>query len=633
MRLVQAARHPVRAFFVVIGLSGLLAACGGGGSGGPTVDSGTSTPAPTPQPAAPQATYASPQLYVQKQAIATLAPTVSGTATSYSVSPALPAGLVLDAGTGAISGTPAVAAADTDYAITVTGPGGAATTHLHLTVEPAVAVTPMAVQGTAISPVLALDARALGLSGTVYAQASDAAGFFSAPITVSTSADGYLLELTSQNSASSGLHTGQFVISLCRDAACATPQPMPGVVVSYAVRVLAPGDAWPGDHLTTLAALPGAPEWSTFQGNAAHTGYVPVTLDTNQFATRWQTSVPAFLGSYGFRNLATLTTAGGSFYVAGANAVTAHSEYDGSARWSHSFSSLAFPSVNPPAVSNGVVYVAAGQQASTSMFGLDASSGAVLFQSAMSSQWENYLAPTVAPSGVYTNAGSGLYGLDAQGTQLFAAATAQQSSWTPAVDASAVYAYTGDALRVFDPVSGTLRKSISDPTFTNFIYEIGGSAVLGAPNSVFAAAYDNTLLNGGSETNALVHFNLQSNTADWNIAGGYLSTPAYDSGVVYALNHHPLQLEARAETDGTLLWSWTPPARGDTGFLSEVLLTKNALIVSTNLSTYAIDRATHHTVWSYPAAGNLALSANGILYIEGYGTAGSTAPITAINVH
>jgi outer membrane protein assembly factor BamB len=135
---------------------------------------------------------------------------------------------------------------------------------------------------------------------------------------------------------------------------------------------LAPSSTWPGNHLTTLSPMQGAPEWATFQGNAAHTGYVPVTLDPNQFGTRWQLGVPTFLYFNGLFNLATVTTSSGNFYIAGNNAVTAHSEFDGSTIWSYSFAGLPFPSVNPPAVSNGTVYVAAGQQSSTYMFGLDA---------------------------------------------------------------------------------------------------------------------------------------------------------------------------------------------------------------------------------------------------------------------
>lgn len=602
----------------------IAAGCGGGGG------DGTSSQQP-----APQVSYASPPQYVQGQAISPLAPTVTGTPATFSVSPALPAGLTIDAGTGVISGTPSSGAPEGDYTIMVTGPGGLTTTHLHLAVVPVASITRTAVSGTSVYPTVTLDSAALGLTGTLYAKVADAGGTLGQAVNVSATGSSRILEFTSDGAATTGQHSGQATVSLCQDAACATPQAVPSLLVNYSVNVLAPSGAWPGNHLTTLSPMQGVPEWVTFQGNAAHTGYVPVTLDPNQFGTRWQLGVPAFLFFNGLFNLATVTTSSGNFYIAGNNAVTAHSEFDGSTIWSYSFAGLTFPSVNPPAVSNGTVYVAAGQQSSTYMFGLDATNGSVKFRSAMSSQWENYLAPTVGSSGVYTNAGTygGLYAFDSQGSPLYSGATAQQSAWTPAVDASGVYAYTGDALHVFDPVTGAVKATINDPTFTNYIYEIGGSTVLGAPNSVFAAAYGNSWLNGGGIGNALVHFNLQTNTVDWSIHGAYPSTPAYNAAVLYAANNNPLRLEARAEGDGSLVWSWTPPAAGDTKFVSEVLLTQNTVIVSTNLSTYAIDRTTHHVVWSYPVAGNLALSPNGILYIESYGTYGAMTTLTAINVH
>jgi hypothetical protein len=382
--------------------------------------------------------------------------------------------------------------------------------------------------------------------------------------------------------------------------------------------------------------MQGAPEWSTFQGNAAHNGHVPVTLDPNQFSPRWQITVPAHLYYNGQFNLVTVTTEGGRFFISGDNAVAARSEHDGSQLWSYSFSGLENPSVNPPAVRDGTVYVSAGQQQSTTMFALDASDGTVKFRSAMASQWVNHLAPTVGPSGLYTNAGTtgGMFAFDLQGTELYFSQTDFQSTWTPAVDSSAVYAYTGDALRVFHPTTGALLANIADPAFQNYIYEIGGSAVLGGPHSVFAAAYGNSALNGGDIGNSLLHFNLQTNTIDWSLHGVYPRTPAYADGVVYAVNNNPLRLEARAEADGALLWSWTPQASADTSFVSEVLLTDNAVLVSTNQATYAIDRSTHRAAWSYPAPGNLALSRNGVLYIAGYGSFGATTmTLTAINLH
>jgi outer membrane protein assembly factor BamB len=150
--------------------------------------------------------------------------------------------------------------------------------------------------------------------------------------------------------------------------------------------------------------------------------------------------------------------------------------------------------------------------------------------------------------------------------------------------------------------------------------------VLGAPGSVFAANYQNAYINGGSEGNTLLDFNTNTQAITWQLSGDYAYTPAYNAGVLYAANNNPLRLEARRESDGSLLWSWTPPQAGDTTFDSEVLLTSSMIFVSTNLATYGIDATTHQLVFSYPFPGRLALSQNGILYIQG------TGPIVAINV-
>ncbi len=56
-------------------------------------------------------------------------------ATSYSVSPALPTGLILNSGTGIISGTPTAVAAQASYTVTATGSGGSITTTLTIRVN------------------------------------------------------------------------------------------------------------------------------------------------------------------------------------------------------------------------------------------------------------------------------------------------------------------------------------------------------------------------------------------------------------------------------------------------------------------------------------------------------------------
>ncbi len=70
-------------------------------------------------------------------AITSLNPSVTGTVTSYSVSPALPLGLSLDISSGVISGTPSAAASSADYTVTATN--GTGSTTATVTIEVAVA--------------------------------------------------------------------------------------------------------------------------------------------------------------------------------------------------------------------------------------------------------------------------------------------------------------------------------------------------------------------------------------------------------------------------------------------------------------------------------------------------------------
>jgi len=49
--------------------------------------------------------------------------------------------------------------------------------------------------------------------------------------------------------------------------------------------------------------------------------------------------------------------------------------------------------------------------------------------------------------------------------------------------------------------------------------------------------------------------------------------------------------------------------------------------VSTAANTYAVDLASHAQVWTYPAGGQLALSAQGILFI-----AQSSGKLTAVSM-
>lgn len=454
--------------------------------------------------------------------------------------------------------------------------------------------------------------------GTLVVTASDKAGVIAAPVAVTANTDGsYALALATARDAARGHYSGDITLKLCADQACAKPQAVASVTVPYDLNVVAYGTAWAGDRLTTLAPWADVPDWSTFQGNAGHTGYVPVEIKPDQLLPRWKMGPisQAGVSTYGYGYAATLAAANGIFYGAGDNVLKARKEHDGSLVWSYDVSGLSYPSVNPPAVANGVVYMAAGQSP-TYMFAFDAATGSVRFKAPMVSQWESYLAPVALDDAVYANAGSygGLYAFKPTGDQQFLSTALQVSMGTPAVDASLVYTYNGSSLSMLDRKTGTVRSTIRDVNANVYSYQINGAPVLGANGSVFAANYGvANLASGGNE---LLKFDTAKGYIDWRVKGIYPMTPAYAGGVVYAQNLSPYRLEARAESDGALLWSWVPGPSNETAWTGEPVVTKNLVFASASKATYAIDLATRKVVWSYPMAGRLALTRSGILYIQ-----------------
>jgi outer membrane protein assembly factor BamB len=256
------------------------------------------------------------------------------------------------------------------------------------------------------------------------------------------------------------------------------------------------------------------------------------------------------------------------------------------------------------------------------MFSFEAASGSQRFKSAMSSQWEHYLAPTIFNGKVFSNGGTygGLYAFSTvTGGIDFFASLGQYDGWTPAVDAQNMYTYVGGSLQIIDPVTGAVRAMIADPNYSWNGYTTGGAPVIGAGGVVYAGNMRN------ASDNAIVAFDTVAKAVRWSRKGAFSGNPAYADGLLFAANNATGMVEVSKEADGASSWSWTKPS-GEPNFVSDVLVTKNLVFVSNSTTTYAIDRTSHATAWQYKAGGKLALSANGILYIQGAST------IVAINL-
>lgn len=483
-------------------------------------------------------------------------------------------------------------------------------------------LTRMQAAGTSVS--LDINATPLvALATGVNFRIVDKGGVFQPATNFATNSDGTLTITAAIVAATAaGNYSGTLTLEVCGDSMCATPLD-PGHSIAYSIDVLNSTSAWPGNHLTTLSPWSGIADWSTYQGNAGHTGLVPATIVPDAITTRWQWLEPTVPVTpiNSSPNLTRMAVASGQVYVAGGTDLLAIREADASQVWLYDVSGVAWPSTNAPAVSGTTVYMAGGQQNTTYMWAFDSASGALTFRSQMSSQWEHYLAPTVAGGTVYTDGGTygGMFAFDAAtGAQKFFTTLQQFDEWTPAVDSAHAYAYIGGQtagtsaqLNVIDLQTGAVTASILDASYHWDGYDMYCAPVLGSGGSVFA-------INVGDPTNnSLIEFNVNSSTISWSIIGQqYTGNPSYSNGVVYAVNRSPLQFEAHAEADGHILWTWVPQLSGESTFVGDILLTNNLAFVSTNLNTYALDLTTHRLVWSYPASGNLALSANGVFYIQ-----------------
>jgi hypothetical protein len=464
--------------------------------------------------------------------------------------------------------------------------------------------------------------------GVVYIKVLADADVIDPAVGVVPQADGSVnVQIKTSSTAKPGLYSGNFTVNVCSDPNCNMPLAGAPFKLPYSIEVLSPDGSLQAFTETPLSALAGAPDWGTFQGNAQHTGFVPVTLNPSLFSARWKLQAPAIQGTP--IALSTIATGGGRVYVTNGTSfspsgasITAYSEADGSKLWSHSFQDLTYPSTNPPAYADGKVFASAGSQQATAMFGFDAASGTQLFKTKMASQWEHYLAPTVFNGSVYSDGGSygGLYSFSAAtGAQNYFIGLDQYDGWTPSFDGKDMYTYMAGTLRIQDPLTGATLATISDPLYAWNGYTTAGAPVVGGGGIVYAGNLS------GVPSNEFAAFDTVNKSVRWSASGLFSGNPAYADGFLFAANSATGKMEVRRESDGGIEWSWAAPA-GDSGFVSDVLLTKNLVFVSTTTATYAIDRSTHTSVWNYPASGKLAMSANGILYIKG------NSKIVAINL-
>lgn len=366
-------------------------------------------------------------------------------------------------------------------------------------------------------------------------------------------------------------------------------------------------------------------DWRTFQGDAAHSGYVNVTLDPALFTQIWTWSRPAG-DTEPIGGINSVATAAGKVIVTkdiyfGQGVVYALNEADGTLNWAYDFGPMA--SEGPPAISNGNVFVPTNDQSSNCvMWALDITLGTYKYKMPSTCQWSAFFAPTIYSGSVLqaTQAGALNNFSIATGGLQWSGPAGTYDQTTPAADSLNAYQYGVSGLKVFSRVNGDVVATISDPFVTSF----SGYSMFSAP---MLGANGNTIVYSGGgfsgraassseqyDSRPLVSYDIAGSTIAWRTANTYLTHPAIANGVIYVARNAPATLDAISEVDGHIIWSWTPPV-GSTSFHRNTVVTNNLVFVSTDTSVFAIDLNTHQSVWQYAQPGMLAISASPNLYI------------------
>ena len=358
------------------------------------------------------------------------------------------------------------------------------------------------------------------------------------------------------------------------------------------------------------------PAWQTMQGNAAHTGHVPVQLGRSRPVVAWEW--PTTAEDPSAPAIYPVVTGNGAVYVATESRYCAASLHaldglSGALRWTREFPGAC--NFNPPAVGGDRVYVATTGHDSAVLWALRTDNGEQVFSSPYENLRYEALAPTVYGGAIYTSGGreGGVHAFDLSGAQLWSGPASDTDMYAPAVDNAHVYHYSGTSLEMWERTTGRHLGSILDTPAGAGSAGYDGAPMIGGHGNVIV--YSRSPDGNGR---VLSSFNMESRLREWTTARPYDTEPAVANGVVYAASTAGMRVDAIDEATGAVLWSWSPaPGQGDTAFRHNIIVTDDVLLVSTDVAVHAVDLATRQSIWRHDQPGRLALSGHFLFLATG----------------
>jgi len=406
--------------------------------------------------------------------------------------------------------------------------------------------------------------------------------------------------------------TSQVRLRLCKETPCVTAYPGSDQSFTYTLNIEL------GD-------------WAMLQRNAGHTGYVNTTFDAaaTQPAWTWSTGGTAFTQPVAARKgqiFVTRSNPDGSRSVHAVNSAT------GTEAWAYYIGKI--HSAGGPTLIGDQVALASMTMSSSDnpLIVLNATSGRYVRDMRFAAQWSNFTQPTAVGDNVYLASGyygNVVYGFDATtGAEKWQATGSAGRVWdgaTPAADDRYVYYYSG-ALDIFDRATGAKVTSIADPFWQWNGYSYRGGPMIGSNGHVLA--YSGSGAGTYNLSLPLVDYDTVGAKVRWRSAGVYSTIPAVARGVVYAGSNTLNRFDAMSEEDGTVRWSWTPPAGEQ--FIGNVIVTNGCVFLSTDRSVYAVNLGgSHETLWKGGRGGMIAITPDARLVVTSDNMSAGVYGVTA----
>ncbi len=354
-----------------------------------------------------------------------------------------------------------------------------------------------------------------------------------------------------------------------------------------------------------------AGDWPMPGGGPQHSGYYPGTLGAASLEPRWWAGIS--------NAAATVAIADGAVYVTSSHQpaelgfpiaeLHALDLVSGQPKWRSLVATQAY--VNPPAWSDGRVYVQHGGGQGHRVVCFDGRTGAQIWATALGTGDDYYRAPLATADGIFVKGhfADGVHGLGLDGAERFFTLLVEFGSadgmhWSPSYQKGTVYCWDTAVLHAVDAVSGDQHWSVQP--FDRFQQVIGDAAPAIDGDAAFAVSIDR-----------LLAFDLKARTLRWSRQGeweiSFRGTPAVGRGVVYVRGTNGI-LAFRA-TDGAPVREYVVSEVDVGGAVRSPIVTDDALFASYGTNTYVFGLA-GELRQTIPFGGELAIS-RGTLVING----------------